>query len=227
AVPPPATLMELVKGARGWKKSRPPAETPTTRMMAQSANNKPSDLLTRRPTPVPEGRASNAPSITALQTARKAQPSIISHVGTTEFAISHAVASSSMPNKRLMPFIQAPALGNKAPDEAPTANSSKPSPQAIANNAVPPSTRSPVCEMNNSTPASGAATQGPTISADTMPMTNTPPYRPPGILDKRAFKAVCMPVGACSVKTSNMAKANIPSTIAKTVSTQGVCSQTA
>ena len=47
-------------------------------------------------------------------------------------------------------------------------------PQAIANRAEPPSTTSPVCEMYSSAPASGAATQGPTIRADNAPISSAP-----------------------------------------------------
>src|SRR3546814_7401996 len=66
-----------------------------------------------------------------------------------ELTIHQAVANSKMPNKRFTPFIQAPALGSKKPDVAPTASNNKPSPQAIANRAVPPNIKSPVCEMNS------------------------------------------------------------------------------
>src|SRR3546814_5483953 len=124
-----------------------------------------------------------------------------------------------------MPSIQAPALGSSAPDEAPTNSSSMPCPQARANSATPPSTRFPVWEMNSSTPASGAATHGPTISAETMPMINAAPALPPGILDRPPFRTDCMAEGVCRVKTSNIANASNARTIAKSASTQGVCSQ--
>ncbi|MNI48132.1 hypothetical protein D3C73_1026850 [compost metagenome] len=127
-----------------------------------------------RAAPAPAGKASNARSITADTTARKAQPVICTQVGTTGISIHHAVASSSMPNRRLTPSIQGPALGSKAPDDAPTINSGTPMPQAMANSAEPPSTTSPVCEIYNSAPASGAATQGPTISADKAPISSAP-----------------------------------------------------
>ena len=119
------------------------------------------------------GSASKARSITAATMARKAQPVICTQVGTTGISIHHAVASNSMPNRRLTPSIHGPALGSSAPDEAPTISSGTPMPQAIANRAEPPSTTSPVCEMY-SAPASGAATQGPTIRADNAPISSAP-----------------------------------------------------
>ena len=47
-------------------------------------------------------------------------------------------------------------------------------PAASENSAVPPSVTSRVWLMNTSAPASGAATHGLTISADTPPIANTP-----------------------------------------------------
>jgi len=79
-----------------------------------------------------------------------------------------------MPNNRFTPSIHGPALGSKADDEAPTINSGTPIPHAIANSADPPRITSPVCEIYSKAPASGAATHGPTISADKAPMTRAP-----------------------------------------------------
>ncbi len=53
-------------------------------------------------------------------------------------------------------------------------------PAASENNAEPPSVTSRVCPMNTSAPASGALTQGLTISADTAPIANTPATWPAG-----------------------------------------------
>src|SRR5699024_5903670 len=107
--------------------------------------------------------------------ASKAHPSKTNQPGKVMLTIQQAVANSNMPNRRSIPSIQGPALGINTPDEAPTSNSSKPCPQAMANKALPPSTTSPVCEINSNTPANGAATQGPTMSAEIIPMRNTPP----------------------------------------------------
>ena len=52
-------------------------------------------------------------------------------------------------------------------------------PTAIAKSALPPITTSRVCEMYSNAPASGAATQGPTIRALSAPIANTPPSLPP------------------------------------------------
>ncbi|MNT50906.1 hypothetical protein D3C72_1878440 [compost metagenome] len=79
-----------------------------------------------------------------------------------------------MPNSRFTPSIHGPALGSKAPEDAPTISSGTPMPQAMANSAEPPRTTSPVCEIYSKAPASGAATQGPTISADSAPITSAP-----------------------------------------------------
>ncbi|KAG1242916.1 hypothetical protein G6F65_022747 [Rhizopus arrhizus] len=79
-----------------------------------------------------------------------------------------------MPNRRFTPSIQGPALGRSSPEDAPTINSGTPLPPAMANNAAPPRTTSPVCEIYSSAPANGAATQGPTISADKAPITSAP-----------------------------------------------------
>src|SRR5690606_36152895 len=107
----------------------------------------------------PAGRAWNAPIITALVIARAAHPSISSHAGSRDETIHHAVASKRMPKPHFTPSIQAPALGSSTPEEAPNSNRGTPDPQASANRAEPPSATSPVWEMNNRTPANGAATQ--------------------------------------------------------------------
>jgi len=51
-------------------------------------------------------------------------------------------------------------------------------PTAIANSAAPPMTTSRLWLMYSSAAASGAATQGPTISAEIAPITNTPASLP-------------------------------------------------
>src|SRR5690606_7348932 len=176
--PDPATCVPDdcgTSGASGLRRSRPPAARPTIRTSAHKASSSPNALRKYTQTLLSGATLSKAPSITALQTASNAQPSMVSQVGNIECTIHHAVASSRMPNSRLMPSIHAPALGSNTPEDAPTASSNSPSPQARANSAEPPSTTSPVWEMNSNTPANGAATQGPTISAESIPMTNAPP----------------------------------------------------
>src|SRR3546814_2614366 len=153
-------------GATGRSTSRLPAAMPTINTAAHNAKSKPKAVLRKRPAPAAAGTASKAPSIAAPHNANAAQPSILIQPGSMELTIHQAVANSKMPNKRFTPFIQAPALGSKKPDVAPTASNNKPSPQAIANRAVPPNIKSPVCEMNSKTPANGAATPGPTNSAE-------------------------------------------------------------
>src|SRR5688500_4855198 len=87
--------------------------------------------------------------------------------------ISHmATPSSKTPKKFLTDSIQGPTLGKSAPADAPSNNNGTPIPNAMTNNADPPRTTSPVWLIYSSAPARGAATQGPTISADNAPMPN-------------------------------------------------------
>src|SRR5690606_34466704 len=157
-VPAPAVCIPddcATSGASGLRTSRPPAARPTTSIIAHKASSSPNALRKYAQTLLSSATLSKAPSITAPQTASNAQPSMVSQVGNIDCTIHHAVASNRMPNSRLMPSIHAPALGSNIPEEAPTASSSSPSPQARANRAEPPSTTSPVCEMNSNTPANG------------------------------------------------------------------------
>jgi len=148
---------------------------PISMSAAHAANTRPSAFKRCRPGPAPAGNGSKAPIITALLATNTTQPNMIVHAGSRELTIHQAVASSKMPKPHLMPSIHAPAFGSKAPDEAPNNNNGMPEPHANANSAEPPKTTSPVCEINSSTPASGAATQGPTIRAESIPIRNTPP----------------------------------------------------
>ena len=86
-------------------------------------------------------------AMTALTIARNAQPGICVQPGSTGVSIHHAVASSSMPKRRLTDSIHAPVRGSRAPAEPPTASSGTPMPQASANRAEPPSSTSPVREI--------------------------------------------------------------------------------
>src|SRR5690625_1861533 len=152
-----------------------------------------------------------------------------SHPGNNavRLSIHQAVASNSTPKPYLMRFIHSPALGIQRLEVAPTTSSNTPEPQAKANNVNPPTTTSPVWEINNNTPANGAATQGPTMRADNIPITNTPPKRPAGKRFKRPCKRACMPAGACKVYTSNMDKASNANKTAKLINTQGFCNHMA
>ena len=100
--------------------------------------------------------------------------------GSTGEAIHSATDSSITPKKLFTPSIQPPAPGSSDPAETPTSNSGTLMPIARLNRARPPITTFLVWLMNTSAPASGAATHGPTISADRPPITNTPANLPPG-----------------------------------------------
>src|SRR5699024_12814412 len=138
--------------------------------------------------------------------------------------IIHAAAPSNhTPKPYEMRSIPPPAWGIQRLEVAPTTSSNPPDPQANANSVSPPTSTSPVWEINSSTPAKGAATQGPTMRADNIPITNTPPKRPAGKRFKRPCKRACMPAGACKVYTSNMDKASNANKTAKLINTQGFC----
>ena len=64
--------------------------------------------------------------------------------GSTGCTVQRATPSSSTPNTRLTPSIQAPARGSSAPAEAPTSSSGTLMPAASENSAVPPSQTSRV-----------------------------------------------------------------------------------
>ncbi len=81
--------------------------------------------------------------------------------------------------------------------------------------------------MYSKAPASGAATQGPTIRADSAPITSAPVYRPPGMREDRSDSMAWMPEGIWNVNTSNMASASTASRMAKSDRIHGVCSQAA
>ena len=95
--------------------------------------------------------------------------------------------------------IHAPDLGSHSPAEPPTTISGTLMPAASENNAVPPSATSRVWLMNTSAPASGALTQGLTISADTAPIANTPAAWPAG----RRFECAVMRVANAAGRRSS------------------------
>ena len=110
----------------------------------------------------------------------KARPAqhLAARAGSTGDTIHTATASISTPKKRLTDSIQAPARGSSEPAEIPTNIKGMLMPTAMENSALPPITTSRLWPMYSSAPASGAATQGPTISAEIAPITNTPTSLP-------------------------------------------------
>ena len=134
----------------------------------------------------------------ALRSARAPHSSMMTETDNTGVTIQMATPSRSSPNNTLMCTIQAPARGSRLPAERPVSSSGTLMPMAMANNAVPPSTTSPVWLMYTRAPASGAATQGPTIREDTAPSTKTlaslPPCSPPLTL----LSLPCRPCGSSS-----------------------------
>jgi hypothetical protein len=96
-------------------------------------------------------------------------------------------------------------------------------PAASENRAEPPSATSRVWLRKTSAAASGAATHGLTISADTPPIAKTPAKRPPG---KRCDMPVSGPVtdaGSCSSYMPNIDSDSSTSASANAPSTQGFC----
>ena len=93
--------------------------------------------------------------------------------------IQIASPSNITPNKFLTVCIQAPARGSNVPADSPTASSGTPMPRAMANRALPAQQRIARLVDIEKRAASGAATQGPTIRADSTPMMNTPQNVPP------------------------------------------------
>ncbi len=121
----------------------------------------------------------NGRSSTAHSASSDPQAASVSATGSTGCTIQIATASSSTPKNCFTPSIQGPAFGSSAPAEAPTSSSGTLIPTASANSALPPSITSRVWLRYTSAPASGAATQGLTINADSPPIRNTPAMRPP------------------------------------------------
>ncbi len=108
-----------------------------------------------------------------------------------------AIASIITPKKYFTAFIQPPARGSRAPADTPTSSSGTPMPSASTNSATPPSVVLPVCAMKASAAASGGATQGPTMTADSTPMANTPTKLPPFILLEASENLLWMKLGSC------------------------------
>ena len=86
-----------------------------------------------------------------------------------------------------------------------------------------PSTASPVRLMYSNAPASGAATQGPTISAESTPIRNTAATLPPWSRPPAFASRLCIDVGSCSSYTPNIESANSTKIAAKPPSTHGFC----
>src|SRR5690625_5973846 len=217
------------KPAKGRSTLSLPPPTLSTRKTAHSANSPPKARPKQAHGPLSEPKGRVSPSNKATHNASNAQPKTHNHPGNNavRLSIHQAVASNSTPKPYLMRFIHSPALGIQRLEVAPTTSSNTPEPQAKANNVNPPTTTSPVWEINNNTPANGAATQGPTMRADNIPITNTPPKRPAGKRFKRPCKRACSPAGACKVYTSNIDRASNAKSTAKLISTQGFCNHMA
>src|SRR5699024_9619506 len=215
--------------AKGLNTLSLPMPTLRTNSTAHSAKSPPKARPKYAQGPLSAPKARVSPNNNAAHNASSAQPNTHNQPGTkaVKLSIHHAVASNKTPKPYLMRFIQPPALGIQRLEVAPTTSSNTPDPQANANSVSPPTSRSPVWEINSSTPAKGAATQGPTMRADNIPITNTPPKRPAGKRFKRPCKRACMPAGACKVYTSNMDNASSANSTAKLTSTQGLCSHMA
>ena len=93
-------------------------------------------------------------------------------------SIQAATASIMTPKSFLTRSIHGPALGSSFPAEAPTTSSGVPMPMLMANSAAPPRTICPVWLMTSSAPTSAGPTQVVTMSAESAPMTATPPKVP-------------------------------------------------
>ncbi len=100
-------------------------------------------------------------------------------------------------------------------------------PIARLNSARPPTSTSCVRLMKTSAPASGAATQGPTMSADIPPITKTAASRPPASRPERSVSRLCTKAGICNSKTPNIDSDSVASSSAKAPSTQGFCNAAA
>ncbi len=107
----------------------------------------------------------------ALMTASAAHKARLTDPGRTRVSNQMATPSNTTPKTALTAFIQAPARGRKWPAEVPMISKGTPIPRLKAKSDNPPRKTSPVWEMKSSPPARGAATQGPTISAESIPMT--------------------------------------------------------
>ena len=93
-------------------------------------------------------------------------------------SIQAATASIITPKSFLTRSIHGPALGSSLPAEAPTARSGVPMPMLMANSAAPPRTICPVSLMTIRAPTRAGPTQVVTMSAESAPMTATPPIEP-------------------------------------------------
>ena len=134
-----------------------------------------------------------------------------------------AIASISTPKKYFTAFIQPPARGSSAPADRPTSSRGTPMPSASTNSATPPSVVLPVCAMKASAAASGGATQGPTMTADSAPMTKTPMKLPPFILLEASENLLCSALGNWISKKPNIDSASRTKMPAPMPSAHGFC----
>ena len=132
-----------------------------------------------------------APSSSAARMINSAHRSMAILPGITRAKNQMATPSMMTPKPCLTFSIQAPTRGSNDPAEAPMMSNGTPKPRPMANSAAPPSSASPVWLIYSSAPARGGATQGPTMTADTAPI-SAQEYRPlfPGAADSDASR-VC------------------------------------
>jgi hypothetical protein len=77
--------------------------------------------------------------------------------------------------------------------------------------------------MYSKAPVSGAATQGPTITADSTPIENTAATWPPCRREPAVASLLCRAEGNCSSYRPNIDSASSTKTTAKLPSTHGFC----
>ena len=138
---------------------------------------------------------SSAPSSSAASMTSNAHRTMAILPGMTRSRNQTATPSMMMPKPCLTFSIHAPTRGSNDPADAPITSNGTPKPSPMENSAAPPSSASPVWLIYNSAPARGGATQGPTMTADTAPM-SAQEYRPlPFRGSDREDSRVCMAAG--------------------------------
>ena len=142
-----------------------------------------------------------ARAASAATAAGAAHSSRVAAGGTTRVSIQAATPSIITPNSCLIVSIQGPALGNSLPAEAPTTSSGAPIPRLMANSAAAPRAMLPLWPITASVATSGGATQVVTISAESAPMTATPPKLPAVWRLLASLRRVWMAAGIWMVNT--------------------------
>ena len=140
-------------------------------------------------------------------------------------SIQAATASIMTPKSFFTSSIHAPAFGRSLPAEAPTTSSGVPMPRLMAKSAAPPRTSWPVWLMTRSAATSAGPTQVVTMSADSAPMTATPPKVPALWRLLTSASRVCTAAGICTVNRPNMDSAIATKSAANRTSTHHVLEQ--